>query len=115
MRLAGTWSRYSNSAMPQLTNAATNHGRSARFLRCAYQANVMKPFESTSRSAVFRTTDIVPPKLERNGANPSGPGLDCADPLERNAMARVVKLGIKRPAYRPLLPDPEPREATYTI
>ena len=30
-------------------------------------------------------------------------------------MARVVKLGIKRPAYRPLLPDPEPREAKYTI
>ena len=30
-------------------------------------------------------------------------------------MARVVKLGIKRPAYRPLLPDPEPREAVYTI
>ncbi len=30
-------------------------------------------------------------------------------------MARVVKLGIKRPATRPLLPDPEPREVKYTM
>ena len=30
-------------------------------------------------------------------------------------MPRVVKLGIKRPATRPLLPDPEPREQKYTI
>jgi len=30
-------------------------------------------------------------------------------------MPRVVKLGIKRPVTRPLLPDPEPREARYTL
>jgi len=30
-------------------------------------------------------------------------------------MARVIKLGIKRPVSGPLLPDPEPREALYTI
>jgi hypothetical protein len=30
-------------------------------------------------------------------------------------MVRVVKLGIKRPATRPLLPDPEPREVSYTL
>lgn len=30
-------------------------------------------------------------------------------------MARVIKLGIKRPATRPLLPDPEPSPVTYTI
>ena len=30
-------------------------------------------------------------------------------------MPRVIKLGIKRPVYRPLLPDPEPREVKYTI
>jgi len=30
-------------------------------------------------------------------------------------MARVVKLGIKRPATKPLLPDPEPREVNYTL
>ena len=30
-------------------------------------------------------------------------------------MARVVKLGIKRPAVNPLLPDPEPRDVHYTL
>lgn len=30
-------------------------------------------------------------------------------------MARVIKLGIKRPATHPLLPDPEPREVKYTM
>ncbi len=30
-------------------------------------------------------------------------------------MARVVKLGIKRPVTRPLLPDPEPRPVKYTF
>ncbi len=30
-------------------------------------------------------------------------------------MARVIKLGIKRPVTGPLLPDPEPREVKYTL
>jgi predicted TIM-barrel fold metal-dependent hydrolase len=30
-------------------------------------------------------------------------------------LARVVKLGIQRPATGPLLPDPEPREVRYTL
>jgi predicted TIM-barrel fold metal-dependent hydrolase len=30
-------------------------------------------------------------------------------------MARVVKLGIKRPVTKPLLPDPEPRKVNYTL
>ena len=30
-------------------------------------------------------------------------------------MVDVVKLGIKRPATKPLLPDPEPREVNYTL
>ncbi len=30
-------------------------------------------------------------------------------------MARVVKLGVKRPAVNPLLPDPEKREEKYTL
>jgi predicted TIM-barrel fold metal-dependent hydrolase len=30
-------------------------------------------------------------------------------------MTRVVKLGIRRPVTRPLLPDPEPREVRYTL
>src|SRR5215467_5067991 len=55
MRLPGTCSRYSKNAIPQLTSAATYQGRSARFFRCAYQANVMKTFEAVSRS-VARTT-----------------------------------------------------------
>lgn len=30
-------------------------------------------------------------------------------------MARVIKLGVKRPAVRPLLPDPSPREEKFTL
>ena len=30
-------------------------------------------------------------------------------------MVKVVRLGIKRPATRPLLPDPEPRKTRYTL
>ncbi len=30
-------------------------------------------------------------------------------------MARVIKLGVKRPVTGPLLPDPEPREVTHTL
>jgi hypothetical protein len=30
-------------------------------------------------------------------------------------VVRIVKLGIKRPAYRPLLPDPEPRPVCFTL
>ena len=30
-------------------------------------------------------------------------------------MVKVVKLGIKRPVSRPLLPDPDPREVKYTL
>jgi len=30
-------------------------------------------------------------------------------------MTRVIKLGIKRPVTRPLLPDPEPRPVKYTL
>ena len=59
MRLAGTWSRYSKSAMPQLTIAATYHLRSFRFRKWAYQANVMKTFEAIRSSAVRRKTGIV--------------------------------------------------------
>jgi len=30
-------------------------------------------------------------------------------------MVKVVRLGIKRPVTRPLLPDPEPRKTRYTL
>src|SRR5213592_675994 len=55
MRLAGTCRRYSNSAMPQLTMAATYQGRSARLRRCAYHAIVMKTFEQINSRMVGRT------------------------------------------------------------
>src|SRR6059058_6153062 len=59
MRLPGTCSRYSKNAIPQLATAARYQGRSARFLRCAYQANVMKTLEATSSSVADRTGLII--------------------------------------------------------
>jgi hypothetical protein len=53
MRFAGTCTRYSNSAMPQLTSAAMTQGLAAMFLRCAYHANVMNTFEMISRPALW--------------------------------------------------------------
>src|SRR5436190_16786382 len=58
MRLAGTCSRYSKSAMLQLTIAATHHGRSARLRRCAYHAKVMNTFEAMSSRMVGSAADI---------------------------------------------------------
>src|SRR5574340_261483 len=52
MRFAGTCSRYSNSAMPQLTSAAIYHGDAARFFRCPYHAKVMNRLDTASISAV---------------------------------------------------------------
>ena len=52
MRLAGTCSRYSASAMPQLTSAAMYHGAVARFFRWPYQAMVMNTLEATSSRMV---------------------------------------------------------------
>src|SRR5688500_2128410 len=45
--------------MPQLTSAAMIHGRPDRFRRCAYQANVMKTFDVTSRRTVQSTVVIM--------------------------------------------------------
>jgi hypothetical protein len=53
MRLAGTCSRYSKSAIPQLTRAAIHHGLACRCLRWPYQANVMKRFDKASSVAVI--------------------------------------------------------------
>ena len=52
MRLAGACSRYSNRAMPQLTRAAMIQGLCARFLRCPYQAKVIKTLLQQSRPMV---------------------------------------------------------------
>src|SRR3954447_4561614 len=59
MRLAGTCSRYSKSAIPQLANAATYHGRDDKLRRWAYQANVMKTFEAMRRQTVTRIVRIA--------------------------------------------------------
>src|SRR5690606_18817623 len=53
MRLAGTCSRYSASAMPQLTKAAMYHGAVAMLRRCPYQAMVMNTLDATSSSTVY--------------------------------------------------------------
>src|SRR5262245_13322173 len=58
MRLAGTCSRYSNKANPQLSSAATIHGLSASCFKCAYHANVMNTFESVNRMTARTTADI---------------------------------------------------------
>src|SRR6185295_14675711 len=49
--LAGTCSRYSNSAMPQLASAATHQARPCMLRKCAYQAKVMKRFDAASSRA----------------------------------------------------------------
>src|SRR5437588_10553884 len=59
MRLAGTCSRYSKSAIPQLANAATYHGRDDILRRWAYQANVMKTFEAMRRQTVTTIVRIA--------------------------------------------------------
>src|SRR5262245_44744731 len=55
MRLPGTCSMYSKNAMPQLTSAATIHGRLLSCLRCAYHANVMKILLQASSRTVRPT------------------------------------------------------------
>src|SRR5678815_2153153 len=66
-RLAGTCSRYSNSAMPQLTRAAIYQGRSARLRRCAYQANVMNTFDTTRRQTVSSGLESIGTLADRTG------------------------------------------------
>src|SRR2546428_654892 len=59
MRLAGTCSRYSARAMPQLTMAAVYQGAVARFFRWPYQASVMNTLEPTSSSTAWNGTGMV--------------------------------------------------------
>src|SRR5262245_45129837 len=66
MRLAGTCSMYSNSAMPQLRTAAMYHGRSDRLRRWAYHANVMNTLEAV-RSTTVRSTTEFKAKRPPNG------------------------------------------------
>jgi hypothetical protein len=52
MRLAGTWKQYSAKAISQLTIITVNKGALA-YLRCPYQAKVMKMLDIRSRTTVF--------------------------------------------------------------
>ena len=49
---------YSASAIPQLAKAAMYQGLSPRFLRCAYQANVMNTFDIASNKTVLSTAGM---------------------------------------------------------
>src|ERR1043166_5266238 len=71
IRLAGTWSRYSNRAIPQLASAATYHLRSPRFRKWAYQAKVMKTFDATRSRAVRVKTDGIG-GVEESGERANG-------------------------------------------
>src|SRR5690348_4041193 len=96
MRLAGTCSRYSKSAMPQLASAAIHQGFAERLRRCAYQAKVMKTLDAASSAAVsaiveLRVKGAFPPPgavTERGIAGPRrGPG--CALAALSRAAARA--------------------------
>jgi len=54
IRFAGTWSKYSNKAIPQLTNTATIQGLWEKFFKCPYQANVIKKLLQINMKAVRR-------------------------------------------------------------
>src|ERR1700752_3463378 len=97
MRLAGTWIRYSNSAMPHETSAATIHGFSRRSRRCAYQAKVMKTFEQTSRSAV-RTIRFI--RFGVPIATATGNGLEGMK-VTRRTRSDDAERGMAPPDRRP--------------
>src|ERR1044071_7102170 len=68
MRLAGTWSRYSKNASPQLTPTATSSGAARRLRRCAYQANVMKTLEQMRSRIDWARGDIGAMLTHRAGS-----------------------------------------------
>src|SRR5258708_33677213 len=59
MRLAGTCSRYSKRAMPQLTSAARYQGVEVRYFRWPYHANVMNRFDAASSVTVVARVWMV--------------------------------------------------------
>ena len=59
IRLAGTWIRYSNNAIPQEINAAMIQGLCPISLRWAYQANVMKTLLHNSSSELIKIGCIL--------------------------------------------------------
>src|SRR5258705_9520564 len=69
IRLAGTCSRYSKNAIPQLASTATISGFEPRFFKWPYQANVMKTFDATSNNTVERIGFILRCNSCDRGAN----------------------------------------------
>src|SRR5690606_4709696 len=65
MRLAGTCSRYSNSAMPQLTNAAIIQGFWLSSFRCAYHAKVIKILLQKSKPTVMNVACMVAARVTK--------------------------------------------------
>src|SRR5262245_57872709 len=57
MRLAGTWTRYSKKAIPQLMPMATGNDSPFR-RRWPYHAMVMKVFDTTSNPAATNASDM---------------------------------------------------------
>src|SRR5512132_895267 len=94
MRFAGTWRRYSKSAMPQLASAASHHGFDERLRKWAYQANVMKTFEAVNSSAevtsvgawIKRCAPPVDPRTQR-AARALRRGRVCGCPARARAAA----------------------------
>src|SRR3989338_9441800 len=104
--MAGTWKRYSNNAIPQLTNAATYHWRPFRFLRWAYHANVMNTLDNASNSVVCKITCIHGP-LSRS-ENPPIPPLSKGD-LKLPAASCGESSMRDEENHDPTRPNPAPR------
>src|SRR5688572_6173110 len=85
MRLAGTWTRYSSSAIPQEASAAIHHGLSLRCFRWAYHAKVMKTLAIASMTTVTATgwakMDMAASLEKRARIVPLGPAAAARDLL----------------------------------
>src|SRR3569832_761051 len=98
MRLAGTCSRYSKNATPQLATAATYHGEAAKFLRWPYHAAVMKPFDAARSSTV----------CTEKGMDESGPAIRGLSAACRSVDGLVTCTVRQRAGPKPMSPSPKP-------
>src|SRR4030095_11168763 len=94
--------------MPQETSAATSQGLPSSVLRCAYQANVMKMLERTSRPAACQNAlgiESLPP-LAR-------PAPHLADVEVHEVRGRIIADAARGPCEREIAQplDREPDEA----
>src|SRR5262245_59668947 len=91
MRLAGTWARYSSSATPQLTSAATCHGLWLSSFKWAYQANVMNTFENIKSKTVCAKTGIRASHRENHATPAERERCEAAAPGSPSRRAKVVR------------------------